>query len=83
MYRGGGNEATVNSLVGSRFCGGYSWRHDSALFVRLDRAEYSGLATFGDQRVHMGAYEAAVLAAVSLCVHSVAVFQGARELLVC
>lgn len=31
----------------------------------------------------MKTYEAAVLAAVSLCVHSVAVFQGARKLLVC
>ena len=34
------------------------------------------------ERIHLGAYEAAVLAPVSLCVGAVAVFQGAEKLLV-
>ena len=55
-------ETTVNSLAGGWICGGYLWRYDPALFIRLDRRKHSGFALFRGQRIHLGAYEVAVLA---------------------
>ena len=53
------------------------------IFVLLDRREYPGFALFRGQRIHLGAYEAAVRASVSLCAGSAVVFQGSGELLMC
>ena len=70
-----GYETTVNPLASGWICSSYLRRHDPALFVRLDRWKHPGFALFRGQRIHLGAYEAAVLAPVSLRAGSAAVFK--------
>ena len=55
----------------------------SCTFLRLDRRKHPGCAFFRGERIHLGAYEVAVLAPVSLYTDSAVVLLGSENLLVC
>ena len=66
-------ETIYRNLAALGLCADLAFWHDTAFFIRLAWRGFMGSAVFGGKRIHVGAYEATILAYVY--------FRNSRELL--